>query len=231
MFLNKQNFKFSNSENKKTIFSYDYKLFKNLLTKYDEKYKCIYINKYGEKCKNNCLKVSPFKLREFFCEYHIKNYIHFIINFIEFVSNFIKIENKVNLIFNQYYRSSKFNSEKIKIKNTLNNLLYFLTENYKINNQNEEFLLICQPILIKLKTYYFKSISLMIYDTFEYRNKINMLNLYKYDCIISRNIQKRKDIILMLKELSNDNNNYIGKTFKETKIGDINIIDIIGNFF
>jgi hypothetical protein len=224
-----QQFKLPEIPGRQTVFSYNYKQFKKLLTPC-EKHKCIYINRYGEKCNNNCLKYSPFKMREIFCEYHIQNYTNFIIKFITFISNFIKIENKLNMLINQYYTSTKFNSEKIKVKNALNELFNFVTENNKINYYSEEFLLISQPVIKKLKFFYFKLISLLIYDTNEYRTKINMLKLYSYESIISRNLQKRKDTIKLLKELSSDTNNCIGKIFKETKIGDINVIDIIGNY-
>ena len=225
-----QQFKLPEIPGRQTVFSYNYKQFKKLLTPY-EKYKCIYINRYGEKCNNNCLKYSPFKMREIFCEYHIQNYTNFIIKFINLISNFIKIENKLNMLINQYYTSTKFNSEKIKVKNELDKLFNLVTENNKINYYNEEFLLISQPIIRKLKIFYFKFISLMIYDSIEYKTKINFLKLYSYDCIILRNLQNRKDTIKLLKDLSSDSTNCIGKVFKETKIGDINVIDIIGKFF
>ena len=225
-----QQFKLPEIPGRQTVFSYNYKQFKNLLTPF-EKYKCIYINRYGEKCNNNCLKYSPFKMREIFCEYHIQNYINFIIKFINLISNFIKIENKLNMLINQYYTSTKFNSEKIKVKNELDKLFNLVTENNKINYYNEEFLLISQPIIKQLKLFYIKLTSLMIYDTNEYRTKTNMLKLYSYDSIILRNLQKRKDTIKLLKDLSSDDNNCIGKIFKESKIGDINVIDIIGKFF
>jgi hypothetical protein len=226
-------FKLPETPGKQTIFFYNYKQFKNLLTPC-EKYKCIYVNRYGEKCNNNCLKYSPFKMREIFCEYHIQNYTNFIIKFINVISKFIKIENHVNLLINQYYTSTKLNFEKIKVKNALNELFTFVTENNKLyekNNYNEEFILISQPVIKKLKLLYFKLISLLIYDTHEYRTKMNMLKLYSYDCIISRNLQNRKDTIKLLKDLSSDTNNCIGKVFKESKFGDINVIDIIGTYF
>lgn len=209
-------------KSKSFIYDHGYKYFKKLLN-HTEHFTCNYVNIYGESCNNKCLHISPFKMRQVFCEHHIKNYIHFIIKFNNFISSFIKFENDINMLFNQYYHSSKLNSEKSKIKILLKDILHFI-------QSNEECIIITQPIIDKLKKYCMKSISNMIFDTYEYREKINILNCYMYHNIIFRNIEKKQNSISELNILSLENNNTIGNIFKNSKIGDRNVINIIGKF-
>lgn len=200
-----------------------YNYFKNLLN-HTDKCQCIYVNRYGEKCLNVCLQKSPFKMRQLFCDYHIKNHIEFIIKLNLFVSKFIKLENEIKDVFYQNYNFTKFNMEKRNVRIKLN-------EFCNPCNFKEEILLIVQPILRKLKHYYFKGISYMIFDTYEYRERINFLKNFQYETIILKNKENRKNAIELLKQMAYDYNTVIGKTFKDSKIGDINVIDIIGKYY
>ena len=209
-------------KSKQFVYDHGYKYFKKLLN-HTEHFKCNYVNIYGECCNNNCLQISPFKMRQVFCEYHIKNHIHFIIKFNNFVSNFIKFENDVINLFHQSYNPSKLNYEKRKIKFLLKDMFHFI-------ELNEDCIIITQPIIDKLKKYFLKGVSCMIFNTYEYRDKINVLKNYMYHNIIYRNIQKKQDAICELKKLSVEDDNIIGNVFKKSKIGDINVINIISKF-
>ena len=71
----------------------------------------------------------------------------------------------------------------------------------------------------------------MIFDTYEYRERINFLKNYEYETIIEKNIQNKKITLNLLKEMAYDYDNIIGKVFKDSKIGDINVIGIIGKYY
>ena len=91
--------------------------------------------------------------------------------------------------------------------------------------------MITQPIINRINNHYFECFTIGIFDFNEYKMKLNLLNMYRYDKIISRNKKNKKQIIELLKQLSTEQNNVIGKVFKNTKIGDVNIFKIIENYF
>lgn len=186
--------------------------------------KCNFINKYGVNCENKCLKETPFELRKIFCEYHIKNYIHFIIKLNVYIYNFLNLENNINNILIQSFPMNKLQTEKLMIKNLMNKLYLNILN-------NEEYVLITQPIINRINNHYFECFTIGIFDFNEYKMKLNLLNMYRYDKIISRNKKNKKQIIELLKQLSTEQNNVIGKVFKNTKIGDVNIFKIIENYF
>ena len=184
---------------------------------------CCYINKYGIKCENVCLKNCIFILREYYCEHHIKNYIDDIIKLNIFIYNFIIIEDYINKYLLNTYTLTQFQLEKIKYKKQLKKL-------YNLIDEHHDYILITQPVIDIIYGIAFRYFQIGIYDIDTFKINTNLIKNYKYNCIVNYNKKYRKDCIDTLKSLSNQKESTIGKVFLSSKIPDHNIFKIIESF-
>lgn len=185
--------------------------------------KCRYINKYGIKCNNNCLVICPLIIREYFCDSHIKNNINQIIKLNVYILKFMKYERYINHLFLTTVNVKKYNEQKLVIIDIMFTL-------YKLLKDNEDYLLMTQPILYKLHSLLFQCFNNHIYDILTYRTNNKLLKTFCSSRIIRNNIKQRDDSINTLKDLSINNNNTIGNVFKNSAIGEIKIFSIIESF-
>ena len=214
------------------IYNYDIKKYYNqllrtncpetLLNKQNNS-NCYFINKYGKICNNKCLETSTFILREFFCDYHIKNHIDDIIKINTFIFNFTLTVNYINNILLNTYTRTQLQTEFTNCKKYIK-MLYSLIHN------NKNYIIMTQPVIDIVHGLLFKYFQNNIYDMNLYKLNLNQLKFYNYNYIINDNIKKRKDTIDTLLCLIYDNNTSIGKVFLTTNIGDINIFKIIESF-
>ena len=184
---------------------------------------CCYINKYGVKCENVCLKSCIFILREYYCEYHIKNYIDDIIKINIFIYNFILNEDYINKYLLNTYIITQFQLEKVKYKD-------YLKKIYKLLHHNYDYILMTQPILDIIYTIAFRYFQNDIYDMDTFKINANLTKNYKFNYIVNYNKKYRKDTIDILISLSNKKETTIGKVFLSSKIADHNIFKIIESF-
>ena len=189
--------------------------------KFDDK--CLYINKYGIKCENKCLNKCMFILREYYCDYHIKNYIDDIIKLNTFISWFSLNDNYINNYLLNTYTLSQLEIEKIKYKN-------YMKKMYELLQQNNDYVLMTQPMINILYDFLFRYHQIGIYDTCVFKNNINTIKLYHSNFIINENKKYRKKCINILLSLTNEPDTTIGKVFILSKIADNNIFKIIESF-
>lgn len=194
---------------------------KFLNKKYDDK--CSYINKYGIKCENKCLSKCMFILREYYCEYHIKNYIDDIIKINTFILLFSSQENYVSNYLLNTYTLSQLEIEKIKYKNYIKNI-YNLLQHYN------DYVLMTQPMLDILYNFIFNYHQLGIYDFCIFKNNINIIKSFQYNIIVNKNKKYRKNCMDTLISLTTQPETTIGIVFIKSKIADYNIFKIIESF-
>ena len=184
---------------------------------------CKYINKYGVVCENKCI-MSPFKLRMYFCEHHIKNNIGHIIKSNKTIEHFSKQENQIISLFLNKLHLSRINHEKLKIAN-----IFYKLYNYLL--VNIDYLLMSQIIVLRFHNMLFQAFqNYMIYDFTTYKINNKRLKQFHYDSIIKFNKNKKKEISKTLLSLSETSDNYIGKVFCNSQIAEIRIFDIIETF-
>ena len=205
------------------IYNYDIrKCYNRILNKkFDNN--CCYIDKYGTKCENNCLRSCVFILREYYCEYHIKNYISDIIKLNIFIYDFTVKENYIDNYLLNTYIVSQFEMEKIKYKNCIKKL-------YKLIQSNYEYILMTQPMLDIIHGLLFRYFQVGIYDIDNFKINVNISKIYKFSYIVNSNKKYRKNTIDTLISLTNKPETNIGKVFLSSNIPDYNIFKIIESF-
>lgn len=167
------------------IYNFDLKKHYNKLLnkRYDNC--CCFINKYGKKCENKCLIESTFILREYFCDYHIKNNIDDIIKINLFIYNFTLTTSYINNILIYTYTRKQLQIEYMNCKNYIKKL-------YNLLSHNNNYIIMTQPTIECLHGLIFKYFEIGIYDINIYKLYINNLKYYNYNCIININIKKEK---------------------------------------
>ena len=186
--------------------------------------KCSYINKYGAKCNNNCTSRSPFVIRDYFCENHIKNNINDIIKFNTFICGFVYIQTIINnLLFTVNNIERGYTSLKFNLRKFVKKMFHFIQENIDY--------LLLSPVFVNIThDMIFNCFSQNIYELNEYKIHVNFLKKFSFENIVNTNKKYRKDVIDTLINLTNNSNNYIGKVFMNSNIGDLNIFKIIEKY-
>jgi hypothetical protein len=185
---------------------------------------CSYINKYGVNCKNRCTLHSPFIIRDYFCEIHIKNQINDIIKFNTFIYRFEHIKNIINNLLLQIINTGHgFISLKLNLRKFIKKMFQFIQEN--IN-----YLLLSQVFINTTHDMIFNCFTQHIYELNEFKIHVNFLKYFSFENIVNVNKKYRKDIIETLIDLTNNSENYIGKVFMNSNIGDFNIFKIIEKY-
>jgi|688.fasta_scaffold636845_2 hypothetical protein len=193
----------------------------NLLLKVNNQ--CVYIDKYGNKCLSKCLSKSPFFIRKYFCEKHIKSHTQYIIKFNEFISLYIIYDKYINDKLLMCYSINQLEREKIYISYLIVNLIKFL-------KLNDYYLLLSQPIISKIYEILYTCLTINLFNFENYKYNIYKLKSLHFDNIVKRNNKIKKESIETLIDLSYNNNNNIGNVFINSFIGDRNIFKLIECF-
>ena len=184
---------------------------------------CCYINKYGIKCENNCLRSCVFFLREYYCEHHIKNYIDDIIKLNTFIYNFTLDENYIDRYLLNTYTISQLEMEKIKYKDCIKKI-------YRLIQSNYDYVLMTQPMLNIIHGLLFRYFQIGIYEINVFKINVNIIKTYNFNYIVNYNKKYRKNTMDTLISLTNHSDNSIGKVFLSSSIPDYNIFKIIESF-
>ena len=182
--------------------------------------KCSYINKYGIKCNKQCLNKCVFIIREYFCEYHIINYINDIIKLNSFISDLSSMTHFIDNYLLNTYTLSQLQIEKIKYNSSMKKI-------YILMNQYIDYVQMTQPVLNILHDFIFHYLQIGIYNTDIFKININIIKKYQYGYIVNSNKKYRKECMDTLLDLTENPNNTIGKVFLNSKIADYNIFKII----
>ena len=201
----------------------DYRKLYNRLLNIRYNNNCCYIDKYGRTCKNKCIDTSTFIIREYFCDYHIKNKIDCIIRI-----------NHLLYLFNHYDKYIQYSiCETYTVLHKYNhNTMHKINMNklFKLLKDNRNYILMTQPMIDIMHGLLFRYFQIGVYDMDLYKMNLGVIKTYKYKTIIQTNIQYKKDCINCLIDLSNKDNNTIGSIFLNSNIGDRNIFKIIESF-
>ena len=194
------------------------KVYKGL---FNEKTKCNYIDRYGNKCCNVCLLESPFKHRTVFCWKHIQENIDTIIKMDYFVYSFFLSQKEINKRIESgttYHRIEFVNRE---IQTLFKKLINMISKNYDL-------LLMVNRILVKIDSLYVKIFNHGIridYDmTIPYELRLFMYT--KCQSHIDKNKKEKNECLYTLKNILNTNNE-ISSYLHNTNMFDQNLMSII----
>jgi hypothetical protein len=187
-------------------------------------HKCSYISKYGVNCDNDCTSRSPFVIRDYFCENHIKNNINDIIKFNTFICGFTYIQNIINNLLLQTVNIERgFTSLKLNLRKIIKKMFQFIQENVN-------YLLLSQVFVNIAHNMIFNCFTQHIYELNEFKIHVNFLKYFSFENIVNINKKYRKDVIETLINLTKKSDNSIGKVFTNSNIGDFNIFKIIEKY-
>ena len=193
-------------------------------------HKCSYIDKYGVNCNNQCTSRSPFVIRDYFCEIHIKNHINDIIKFNTFVCSFTNIQKIINnLLLRQLTSTQTVNIERGFTSLKLN-LRKFIKKMFQFIQENVNYLLFNQVFVNNAHDMIFNCFVQHIYELNEFKIHVNFLKYFSFENIVKVNKKYRKDVIDTLINLTNKSNNSIGKVFMNSNIDELNIFKIIEKY-
>lgn len=200
-----------------------FKIYKGLFFKRDIENNCNYIDRYGNKCCNECLSESPFKHRIIFCWKHIKENIDTIVKLDYFIYSFFLLQKEINKRIENETTQHRIFFVNNEIQTLFKRLIKLVINNYD--------LLIMIPLLLgKIDTIYVKifNYGLRLDYDISIPYELRLFIFTKCKSQIDKNINEKKECINNLKNVLNTNefSNYL----YNTNMFDYNIISIIEEY-
>ena len=191
--------------------------------------KCNYIDRYGNKCCNDCccndlFDYYVFKHRGIFCWKHIQENIDNIIKLDKFIYNFFLIEKEIE-------KRMDLETNSIRKEFANNEIIQLFKSIIKLISKNQDLIIMVKDILTKFDSLYYK--------IFYHGIRIDYDNIIPYDirvfiwtkCLhhIEQNIREREKTLDNLKEIINTNNDF-SDYLHSSNMFESNLIKIIEEY-
>lgn len=201
------------------------KIYKGLfISGYTEKKKCNYIDKYGNKCCNECLLESPFRNKIIFCWKHIQENIDTIIKLDYFIYSFFLLQKEINNRIENETTQHRIFFVNNEIQTLFKRLIKLVMKNYDL-------IIMIPFILGKIDTLYNRIFSYGLrldYDlAIPYELRLFMFTKCKSQ--IDKNINEKKECINSLRNILNTDNEF-SEYLRNTNMFDCNIVNIIEEY-
>ena len=186
--------------------------------------KCNYIDKYGNKCCNDCCDNSVFKHRDVFCWKHVQENIDSIIKLDSFLYNFFLIEKEIDKRMDLETNILRKEFAEIEIIQLFKLVI-------KLISKNKELIIMVKDVLSRFDSLY--------YRIFHHGIRIDYDNIIPYDIrlfiwtkcnqYIEKNIKEKGMLSDNLKEIINTDNDF-SNYLHSSNMFEPNLIKIIEGY-